>query len=284
MRIQMPKQWAEDFMQRIALLALVLFAMNVAAGQAAQPVHVRGDAITPKGGLMLPPIDVNGSSVASTQEIVEIESPQVSGDSYALSGKVEYSDVTGTGYLEMWSYFPDGGQYFSRTLGESGPMGKLSGSSLARPFVLPFFLNGSPARPSRLVVNVVLPAQGHVRVSELRFGPVGEASTVDGAWWSPRQGGWIGGIGGGAFGVLGGLIGILCSWGRGRRFVLGVLTAAAAVGSAGAIAGLGGLVLGQPYEVWYPLLLGGGIAAVLSIALRPTVKRRFATPRACTEC
>jgi hypothetical protein len=267
-------------MQRISLLVFVLFALNAAATLAAEPVHVRGDAITPDGALMLPPIDFSGSSVPSTQAIVEIESPQVSSDSYSLSGKVEYTDVAGTGFLEMWSYFPDGGQYFSRTLDASGPMGKLSGSSRARPFVLPFFLNGTPARPSRLVVNVVLPAQGHIRVSELRFGPAGEASTAPGVWWSPRGGGWIGGIGGSAFGVLGGVIGVLCSRGRGRRFVLSALTAMAAVGIAGATAGLGALLLGQPYEVWYPLLLGGGIAAVLSVGLRPTVRRRFEEVRA----
>ncbi|HKE10519.1 MAG TPA: hypothetical protein VKE73_03015 [Myxococcota bacterium] len=267
-------------MQRISLLAFVLFALNAATTLAAEPVHVRGDAITPDGALMLPPIDFNGSSVASTQEIVEIESPQVSGDSYALSGKVEYTDVAGTGFLEMWSYFPDGGHYFSRTLDASGQMGKLAGSSRARPFVLPFFLNRNPARPSRLVVNVVLPARGHVRVSELRFGPAGEASSAPGVWWSPRGGGWIGGIGGSAFGMVGGLIGFLCSRGRGRHFVLGALTAMAATGIAGATAGLGALLLGQPYEVWYPLLLGGGIAAVLSVGLRPTVRRRFEELRA----
>ena len=264
-------------MARLAILVLALAAWPSTA--AAEPLRISGDALAAQHDLAAAPIEVHGGSAASAQTVVEIESPPVSGDSYALRGMVEYTGVAGDGYLELWSLFPDGSRYFSRTLDVSGPMAKLSGTSPARPFTLPFFLNGSPARPSRLVVNVVLPGAGSVRLSELRFDPAGAASVAPGAWWSPPQGGMIGGILGGALGVLGGLVGVLCSLGRGRRLVLGALAAMAAVGSASAVAGAAALALGQPYEVWYPLLLPGVLAAVLGIALRPNAVRRFDEPR-----
>ncbi len=260
-------------MARIVLLALALAAWQSTA--TAEPLRISGPALAGQPDLAVAPIEVRGGASASTQTVVEIASPPVSGDSYALRGMVEYTGVAGDGYLEMWSLFPDGSHYFSRTLDVYGPMAKLSGTSPARPFVLPFFLSGSPARPSRLVVNVVLPGAGSVRLSELRFGPAGDASGAPGAWWSRARGGAIGGAIGGALGVLGGMMGVLCSLGRGRRLVLGTLAAMTAAGSAGTIAGLTALALGQPYEVWYPLLLPGALAAVLGIALRPTAMRRF---------
>ena len=53
-----------------------------------------------------------------------MEAPAVTGDSYAITGKVAYEGVEGDGYLEMWSVFPDGSRYFSRTLDDAGPLGE----------------------------------------------------------------------------------------------------------------------------------------------------------------
>jgi hypothetical protein len=224
-------------------------------------------AVAPEGRA-----EVSGPASAP---IFSVDSPVVSGDSYAITGRVAYEGVVGDGYLEMWSHFADGSRYFSRTLDTSGPMAKLSGSSEGRAFTLPFFLPADAPRPTRLEVNVVLPAAGHVVVSGLRFEPDARAAATPGAWWSERTGGWIGGAAGSAVGLFGALIGVLCSLGRGRRLVLAGLLALGISGLA--LLTLGGiaLALGQPYAVWYPLLLLGVLDPVLAFSLLPTARRRF---------
>ena len=216
--------------------------------------------------------EVNGPANA---QVWLVESPPVSDDSYAVTGTVAYEGVVGDAYLEMWSEFPDGSRYFSRTLAEGGPLAKLSGSSSARPFALPFHLTPDAPRPVRLEVNVVLPASGRVVVNELRFASGAAALATPGAWWSPEQAGLVGGIAGSAVGCFGALIGTLSSLGRGRRLVLGGLLALGVSGLALLAAGGVALALGQPYEVWYPLVMLGGLDGVLGFALLPTVRRRF---------
>ena len=217
-------------------------------------------------------VEVHGPA---TQQVWVVESPAVRGDQYAITGSVAYADVEGEAFLEMWSVFPDGSRYFSRSLDERGPMGKLSGSSPARPFVLPFFLTPDSPRPVRLELNVVLPAGGRVSVRELRFGSGDEAMTPPGAWWSERTGGLVGAAAGSAVGLLGAVIGTLCTLGRGRRFVMAGLLALGVSGLALLAVGLVALALGQPYAVWYPLVLLGALDPVLAFSLLPTARRRF---------
>ena len=219
------------------------------------------------------PVEVQG---AGTHPIAVIEAPAVSGEQYAVTGRVAHEGVGGAGYLEMWSVFADGSRYFSRTLDERGPLARLAGGSPARAFALPFFLGEGGPRPVRLELNVVLPAGGHVTLSELRLasGP-GALSTPD-AWWTPETAGWIGGAAGSASGIFGAVIGTLCSLGRGRRFVIAGLLALGAAGLVLLTAGLAALALGQPYEVWYPLVLLGVIDPVVAFSLLPMLRRRFA--------
>lgn len=239
-----------------ALLALFAAAPAAADELGARSFEVRGPA---------------------SERIAVIESPAVAEQSYAITGTVAYEGVEGDGYLEMWSVFPDGSRYFSRTLDAAGPLAKLSDTSPARSFALPFFLTPDSPRPIRLEVNVVLPAGGHVTVRDLRFDSSAPAASERGAWWSARTAGSIGGAAGSAVGIFGGLLGTLCSLGRGQRFVLAGLVALGASGLVlGAIGGVA-LALGQPYEVWYPLLLLGVLDPVLAFSLRPTVRRRFDT-------
>jgi hypothetical protein len=238
-------------------LAIALLAVLLGPGLAlAQSFEIRGPA---------------------TRQIAVFDRPAVEADTYAVTGNVAYEGVAGDAYLEMWSEFPDGGRYFSRTLGADGPMGRLSGTSETRAFALPFFLTPDAPRPVRLVVNVVLPSAGRVVVRDLRFASGADAGAALGAWWSPRTGGWIGGTIGSAVGVLGALIGTLCALGRARRFAIGGLVALAVIG--GALLLVGGVALAsrQPFEVWYPPLLPGVIATPLALALIPIARRRFET-------
>lgn len=211
----------------------------------------------------------------ATEQVWVVEAPVVDGDQYAITGSVAYENVEGDAFLEMWSEFPDGSRYFSRTLDERGPMAKLAGSSPARPFVLPFFLTPESPRPVRLELNVVLPAGGRVTLRDLRLGSGVAATAAPGAWWSEQTAGWIGGAAGGAVGMLGALIGTLCTLGRGRRFVMAGLLALGVAGLGLLAVGAVALALGQPYAVWYPLVLMGVLDPVLAFSLLPTARRRF---------
>jgi hypothetical protein len=256
-----------------ALAVAMLAAWGVPTpGRADVALTLDGGQLGPEGALTRQIADVVGAAEATTTPVLAIDAPPVVGDSYAVSGTVAYEDVSGEGYLELWSVFADGSRYFSRTLDARGPMAKLTGSSSARPFALPFSLGGRSEKPTRLELYVVLPAAGQVHLSGLRFESGLQRAP---AWWSPQQAGWIGAVSGSALGILGAVIGTLCSMGRGRRFALGALAAMAGVGAVGALLGIAALAIGQPFAVWYPPLLGGCLAAVLGIVLRPTARRRF---------
>lgn len=82
------------------------------------------------------------------------------------------------------------------------------------------------------------------------------------------------GLGSGV-GLLGAAIGSLSGLGRARRLVAALLAVAAGIGGVALVAGLAALGAGQPYAVYYPLLLGGGIALPMSLFASRAVRRRY---------
>lgn len=209
--------------------------------------------------------------------VFTLEKPGVTASRYAVRGQVRYEGMAGTGYLELWNYFPGGGRYFSRTLGSVGPMASLTGSSAWRPFLLPFDTNGQGV-PHRLVVNVVFAGRGVVflgPVELVQYSGSENPLTPAGAWWSDRQAGMLGGLAGSLLGVLGALIGILAATGRARRLVMGLLKLLIAVCAAGLLLGLAALGLGQPYGVYYPLILVGVIGVAVPAGLLRSFKKRY---------
>ncbi len=220
-----------------------------------------------------------GGGEMTTVNLFTITGPGVTRLRYAVTGKVRCEGLKSAGYLEMWNHFPDGGMYFSRTLGDSGPLQSLEGSCDWRTFVVPFYIDeGSEQRPSKLEFNVVLPGSGTVELSPLRLvqytAPAANPMAV-GTWWSDETGGWLGGILGTVLGCMGGLIGWLSARGRARRLVVGMMKAMMAVGAAALISGVAALVQSQPYGVYYPLLLLGILCSVVPASLLPVVRRRF---------
>ena len=217
----------------------------------------------------------------ATVTLLEIQSPPISNACYGLEGEVKYESVHGEGFLEMWSFFaPETieageGRFFSRTLGETGSMAKLTGTSGWRRFVLPFDSTGAKGRPTHLEINLHLAGPGKVYIGPMklvnypgqRFG----SWTAPGAWWSDQTAGLIGGIGGATVGCVASLLGWLASRGMARRLVSGLAWGLIAAGAVSLVGGLVALALRQPWGVWFPLLLGG----VLLLGILPPRLRQF---------
>lgn len=98
-------------------------------------------------------------------------------------------------------------------------------------------------------------------------------------WWSQQMAGLIGGLGGGGFGALGGILGaaagILAPRGRGKPVIVGAMTSIVVIGVAALVSGIVAVTGGQPYHVWYPLVLIGGILTVVVGSLIPVVMLRY---------
>ena len=98
-------------------------------------------------------------------------------------------------------------------------------------------------------------------------------------WWTAYEGNLFGAIGGSVIGVVGGTLGavagVLAPRGKGRRPVLATFAALITAGVALLCVGLVAVLRGQPYHVWYPLVLIGGIVTVVLTCTLPGVRARY---------
>lgn len=221
----------------------------------------------------------NVEPMARTVTLFKLDRPAITRSRYALVGDVRYEAVEGAGYLEMSSTFAEKGSFFTRTVDPSGPAQRLSGSSSWRPFALPFDAAGAAIPPESLTVNVTLPGRGTVHLGALRLVQYADDENplaVAGAWWGPRTGGLVGGLVGSLLGCVGAVIGVLAGRGKGRAVVLGLAKGMLVFGAASLVLGVVALLRGQPYEVYYPLLLCGVLDVVLPAVLIPVLRRRYA--------
>ena len=242
-------------------------AVDWASSRVEHGTVLRGEA--PGGGTALRLVSRSGNG--ATFELAEIANPGIRGDQYAVVGRVRYAGVVGSGYLEMWSVFADGGRYFTRTLARSGPLARLHGTSGWRLFKLPFFLEGHPP-PTRLELNVVLPGRGTIVLGPLSL----EQSATEAAWWSERTAGLLGAIFGSVIGLAGAVVGTFAAKGRGRRFALVVLIGMVAAGALLLGIAVAAVAAGEPSYVWRPALLGGVITFAVGVTLVTPLRRRYA--------
>lgn len=217
-----------------------------------------------------PAIQVRASDETGCRSTVMVTwDPPVSSHQYVVRGKVKYEGVVGDGYLELLNNFGDKGEFFTRTLAAAGPMGKITGTSDWRDFELPF--TSEPGmRPKQLTLRVVLTGVGTVTVTQPKLSNVKTSSP----WWTESQSGWLGGVLGTLLGILGGFIGYTSSKPRLTPLLPRVAWAGLAFSGALLIAGGISLIVGQPWHVFYPLLLGGGIAGLALRARLPAIRQR----------
>lgn len=229
---------------------------------------------------------VNTNDTPLQTRLLTLIKPPTTKNVYAIVGEIRCEGVRGNGYLELWNYFPPPkpgtteAAYFSRTLAESGEMGKLTGTSSWRRFTLPFDRTGTTSAPVRLELNLCLPAQGTVYLGPLKLveyegGLANVHSAASNAWWPDQVGGLIGGIGGGVVGTLGSLLAWLASNGRARGFVLISVRGLIALGALSTAAGLVALTTRQPYGVWFVLLLLGILLLAILPARLKDYKRHY---------
>ena len=230
------------------------------------------------------PLTVTAVPGKQQQLLLELPDPGITLPVYALKGMVRYDDVQGDGFLQLDSHFGDLGTFFSKSLATAGPLGKLSGSSDWRPFVLPFYANSggqadaAAPLPDKLTLSLVLPGAGSVLIRDVavyQYASGEDPLQAAGQWFGGRSAGLLGGIGGALIGLWGALIGVLASRGKARHFVLGSANALLVIGIASLVGGVAAVTTAQPYAVYYPLLLIGIILVVVFGKMRGNLSARY---------
>ena len=97
-------------------------------------------------------------------------------------------------------------------------------------------------------------------------------------WWTSQTAGYLGagiGIAGGVFGTMVGVAGSRLRTPKQFAALRAFMLACAGLGAIAFALGAVGLALGQPYHVWYPLLLFGGMFVVLTLVILPQLRKRL---------
>lgn len=267
----------------MALLGTVLYTLSAADIEVRNPTVGQGAEVTVTNRSGIVEIRAPAGNPALIR-LFDMPASQVTAPVFAIEGEVEHAGVEGDGYLEMWSDFGRQQRYFSRTLGATGPMAKITGTSSWRPFLLPFDTTGAPNAPIGLEVNVVLPSGGTVSLRNLRFQNMtanqlretlmrGFTSPppVTTAPPPPAVGLWISGIVAGVAGVLGGAVAVFYRKSL-RKAMAGAMTGVG-FGIALLVVGLSSPLLQWPFSVFYPLMLGGVCISALFLGLAWSLRR-----------
>lgn len=252
-------------------LTFLLFSMSLQAEELVQTVSFAEE-----------PLTLSAAPGEQVRMLIELPDPGISSPIYALKGRIRYEDVEGEGFLQMDNHFGERGTFFTKTVAPAGPLGGISGSSDWRVFVLPFYADSGdqadmPPVPEKLTLTLFLPGSGTVSIGDValyQYAPGEDPLRMTGEWFDSRTAGMLGGIGGTLLGLWGALIGIVASRGKARGFVLASANAMLVIGVACLAGGVAALVTGQPYAVYYTLLLFGIIlVAVIGFIRRGLVAR-----------
>jgi len=124
---------------------------------------------------------------------------------------------------------------------------------------------------------VILLALISVQLAQANDPPIpdGHGNAMAQPWWSESDAAWMGGGAGGVIGILGAVFGIVAGMGIARRFIVTLALGMFVFGVIVLLAGMIALANGQPYHVYYPLLLLGGISSFVFGFNYPFLKRRY---------
>ena len=230
-----------------------------------------GEVISTNGNSFLKIENTNDSLLEFS--LFKIADSSVIQKAYFLFCEVKY-DVPNGGRLELLCRLPPaapGGGERTSALRHDGysDSGYIFGNSNWRPCRLEVDRNAFEGLPTQLEVRLSLQRHGTIYLSPIRL------LGVTGSWWSPQQSGLIGGIGGSVIGCFGALLGVLASKGKARTFVLTTTKIFIVLGILLTIAGFVAVVSGQPYAVWYALLLPGVILTLVFSLTLPSIQRRY---------
>ena len=240
---------------------------------------LRAGELTEEGALT-----VSAAPDIPFQLLLEFPDPGINSPVYALRGLIRYDNVEGDGFLQMDNHFGVKGTFFTKGLAPAGPLGKISGSSDWRPFVLPFYANsgdqydGAVLLPEKLSLGLNLPMSGTVSISgvELYQYAAGEDPLQGSVQWpNDRIITLFGAIGGSLIGIWGAIVGVASSRGKARGFVFGSANVLLVIGIASLACGVLALATARPYGVYFPLLLIGIILVVVIGMLRGTLSSRY---------
>lgn len=272
------------------LLVTVIWMNLLSAGSAELVRKVVWKDLAAKDGLAGGVVETTGADaghlkVAHSEEakitvpLVTLSKPGITELKYILKGRIKYQDVQGKSYLEMWSHFSEDRSFFSRTMGDRGAMGVLTGNSDWRYFILPFNNSSDMPGPEKLVVNLVLEGSGTVWFSDLELNQFeqGGGGALPGAWWSNRTGAWLGAILGSVFGMVFGCMGWCSARGKFRGLVVFMLYGTIVFGVVTLACGLVALRADQPREVTMILLLLGALFTLIPIFQRTMILRQYET-------
>ena len=269
-------------------LSLLLLSCSVQAEELVRAVSLSDafEGATVRAGEL---IDEDTLTVEATlgqqfRPLIEISDPGISSAVYALKGEIRYENVQGDGFLQMDNHFGARGTFFTKSLASAGPLGKISGSSDWRVFVLPFYADsddqagGTSLLPEQLSLGLYLPGSGTVSIRGVglyQYASGEDPLQSTGQWISNRNAILLAAIGGGLIGLWGAMIGVASSRGKARSFVLGSAKALLLIGFASLGGGMAAIAANQSYAVYYPLLLIGIILVAVIGKLRGTLSARY---------
>ncbi len=269
-------------------LSILLLSCSVQAEELVRAVSLSDafEGATVRAGEL---IDEDTLTVEATlgqqfQPLIEISDPGISSAVYALKGEIRYENVQGDGFLQMDNHFGARGTFFTKSLASAGPLGKISGSSDWRVFVLPFYADsddqagGTSLLPEQLSLGLYLPGSGTVSIRGVglyQYASGEDPLRSTGQWISNRNAILLAAIGGCLIGLWGAMIGVASSRGKARSFVLGSAKALLLIGFASLGGGMAAIAANQSYAVYYPLLLIGIILVAVIGKLRGTLSARY---------
>jgi len=220
-----------------------------------------------------------------THELMLLEVPLAGIDEAELwyEASLRSEGSTGKAYLALYCSFTGKGSFFSRALNDP-----FTGTAPWRDSRTAFFLRKGET-PSGVSLGVRFEGPATVWIDNVRLvrRDLGSDATLHlgvgagkGFWERLRNNpgallGSLGGVFGAFIGLWGGLCGILGCRGRGRRFVLisGIVILVVSAGIAAT--GLCLALLGHPWSTCYPLVMTGGLVAVILGFVLPIVMRRY---------